>query len=245
MSISFFDRVSSKWSIFRYNFGWSNFAWLFENWIAKSTFLVPILGYVILFNDQIAALVKFDTIANETALDFGLSAIDRLRLIYLGLLFVGVAQASYMYFRPSILKFSSDIRGYVDYGLNYFTLGDFLGLHDAIGYSDSGPISGYGDYSTREWEDFIRQASGTVESSTGSDKTAVSVSKGANWSSAKAKHEDLLKSILKETFAKRDRQKRILLSCTLSIVTCGYLLLLVPSADLTIKVLASIWLDWF
>jgi hypothetical protein len=244
MPISFSQKVSLRWYKFKYNFGWSNYAWLFENWIARSTFLVPFLGYLVLFNDEIANLVKFETIANETALNFGLSSKDRLRLIYLGLLLLSVAQASYLFFRPSLLRFSSDIRGFVDYGLTYFTFGDFLALHDTIGYSGSGPVSGYGDYSTSEWEAFVALATGETVQFNQQERRGRLI-EGADWTKAKSKYEDLLKSILKETFAVRNRKKRTLLAFTLFLGFLGYLFLLLPSIDLTVKVLTSIWLDWF
>jgi hypothetical protein len=243
MPITRAQRLVSKWRIFKYNFQWSNYVWLFENRISKYTILVPVLGYLVLFNDQIFEHLKFQELADEGPIHFGVNPKSRLRMIYLGLLLIATAQTLYFLFRPSVLKFSSDLRGYVDHGLKYFTFSDFLNLHDKIRFSGSGPVTGYGDYYDTEWESFKTIALGNEIKR--KKFQGVPVNDAANWQRAREMHEDLLKAILKESFAVRDRRHRLILCITLTIAFIGYALLLIPSLDLTLKVLSAIWHDTF
>lgn len=77
----------SRWSSFDYNFGWSDYVFLFDGWVAKCAMAVPIIGYLILFNDTISQHLSFNKLASEDVLGFGLSSAARLKFIYFGLIF--------------------------------------------------------------------------------------------------------------------------------------------------------------
>ena len=84
----------SRWSSFDYNFGWSDYVFLFDGWVAKCAMAVPIIGYLILFNDTISQQLSFNKLASEDVLGFGLSSAARLKFIYFGLIFFGFSEYS-------------------------------------------------------------------------------------------------------------------------------------------------------
>lgn len=79
------------WQTFSYNYCWSDYVAYIDGWIPKLALSVPIIGYLILFNDKISEILIFKELANEDTLSFGLSGVQRLRLIYFGLILLGVS----------------------------------------------------------------------------------------------------------------------------------------------------------
>jgi len=67
-----------QWSTFDYNYGWSNYIFLFDGWIAKCAMAVPVVGYLILFNDSVSQHLSFNKLAGENFVGFGLSSASRL-----------------------------------------------------------------------------------------------------------------------------------------------------------------------
>ena len=111
------DDVQFRWSIFIYNFRWSDYVFLFDGWIANCSLAVPVIGYLILFNDTIAQHLSFNRLAGENVIGFGLSALSRLKLIYFGLIFLGSANIIYRIRRPFVFKFGRSEPEYVENAL--------------------------------------------------------------------------------------------------------------------------------
>jgi hypothetical protein len=83
---------------------------------------VPVVGYLILFNDSISQHLSFNHLASEDQLSvFGLSASARLKLIYFGLIFLGSANILYRLRRPYIFRIGTDQFDYVERALVHFT----------------------------------------------------------------------------------------------------------------------------
>ena len=101
-------RIKSWWRGFIYNYRWSDYVVYIDGWIPKLAFSVPILGYLILFNDKISGLLIFQQLANEQLSSFGLSGVQRLRLLYFGLIFLGVSNFIYHVRKPYQFKFGSN-----------------------------------------------------------------------------------------------------------------------------------------
>ena len=76
-----------KWDALSYNYSWSDYIYLFDGWVAKCALAVPIVGYLILFNDGVSQYLSFKILADESSRSFGLSSVARLKFIYLGLIF--------------------------------------------------------------------------------------------------------------------------------------------------------------
>jgi hypothetical protein len=58
------DHWKMKWSTFSYNYRWSDYVAALDGWIAKSAMTVPIVGYLILFNDSVSEHLSFNTLAS-------------------------------------------------------------------------------------------------------------------------------------------------------------------------------------
>jgi hypothetical protein len=220
---------SMKWTTFLYNFGWSDWVPFLNGWIAKCAMAVPVVGYLVLFNDGVARHLSFNDLASEEQLSvFALHASTRLKLIYFGLIFLGSANILYRWRRPYIFHIGTDQFDYVERALVHFTVETYIDIHSVIRHE--GHHTPHGKYHDAEFDGFLDKATG--RNSRGVAPHAVS-----NWSEAKSKFEGLLRSILIENFHRNNIKRRFALTCCLLSALCGYALLLIPSADLFVKVI--------
>jgi hypothetical protein len=231
------DDLRSWWDGFKYKFGWPNYVLLFDGWVARCAMTIPIIGYLIVFNDAIAQHISFDKLASESTSAFGLSASARLKLVYLGLLFVGLASLLYRWKRPWVMRLANNQIDYVDKALKHFSVGDYITCHGRIRHSDRDPYTIDGKYYDSEWEDFLEAATG---SRPGASLREASTRSG-HWNEAKSKFEGLLRSMLNETFfCEAFHTRRGWLIFCLALAAIGYPLLAIPSLDLLMKVLTLI-----
>lgn len=222
--------VAIRWSTFVYNYSWSDWVTYIDGWIPRFCFFVPILGYLILFNDQIAGMISFDKLTTDPSYDWGLSTAVRLRLIYYALIFLGVSNLIYQIKKPFAFRFGRNVTDYTRNALELFTLGDFMRIHGTIRHE--GHLTLDGKYYDSEWEGFLEAAQNPGE---GTDN----VVRSGNWEEAKRGYGSLLRSMLRENFFRSDTQRRISLSVCVLLSTLGYVLLAIPSLDLFVKVTAS------
>ena len=160
-----------------------------------------------------------------------LSALDyrpRLKLIYFGLIFLGSANILYRLRRPFIFRIGTDQFEYVDKALLHFTLSDYIDIHGAI--RREGHHTLRGKYDDAEYEAFLDLASGERDLHLGGRKSE------SDWTQAKGKYEDLMRSMLIENFFRNNIMRRTSLTLCIILSMIGYVLLLVPSADLFFKV---------
>ena len=222
--------IKSWWSTFIYNYQWSDYASYIDGWIPKLALTVPILGYLILFNDQVSEIIKFNQLAGEQIDGIGLGGVQRLRLLYFGLIFLGLSNFIYRIRKPYQLRFGTNFVDYSRTCLDVFTISDYISLHGRI--QEEGHISTRGKYYTSEWEGFLDAASHTGEGTE-------NVERDGNWEESKRIYGSLLRDILHETFLRSDRGRRGWLTSCLAISTLGYIFLLLPSLDLFIRVMVS------
>jgi hypothetical protein len=72
---------------------------------ARLAVLIPFLGYVILFQDDVARLLSFEVKGRSVCVTWWcITAIKRLYLIYFGLTFVGLASFLYLLACPKIIS---------------------------------------------------------------------------------------------------------------------------------------------
>jgi hypothetical protein len=220
-----------KWLVFSYNFGWSKYILLFDGWLAKCSMAMPIVGYLILFNDSISHHISFNTLASESMIGFGLTPIARLKFVYFGLIFLGLANILYRVRRPFILKIGKDEFEYVERALRHFTVSAYIDIHGTIRYEGNHTL--HGKYYDAEYDAFLNLALGEQGSARQRNEAT------ADWNGAKSKYEGLLRSMLIENFARNVVTRRHSLTACLIFSFVGYFLLLIPSADLFAKVLAA------
>ncbi|MBO6624607.1 MAG: hypothetical protein JJ938_06995 [Roseicyclus sp.] len=91
---------------------WKGIRWDAVKGIANNDFtrvvaLIPIAGYLILFNDEIAGIASFDALAGVGEDDrspFLLDGLTKLRLVFFGSLLVLCSFLIYRLFRPEVLE---------------------------------------------------------------------------------------------------------------------------------------------
>lgn len=227
------DFLRMKWDIFKYNYGWPDYIQLFDGWLAKCSMAVPIVGYLILFNDSISQHIAFNYLANEQSLSFGITSAARLKFIYFGLISLGCANILYRLRRPYVLKIGKAQFEYVEAGLKHFTAEDYININGEIKSSGRGPYTQQGKYNKSEFDEFL-------DSSLGEELDQDPNPSSGHWVEAKNKYEGLLRSILIEHFFRQKIRNRYSLSCCIVFSVFGYCLLLIPSADLFLKVLSVV-----
>lgn len=190
---------------------------------------VPIIGYLILFNDSISQHISFEILVGENLLDVGLSSGARLKLIYFGLIFLGSANIIYRLRRPFVMRIGTDQFSYVEKALKHFTVSTYIDIHGMIRHEGHHTL--HGKYYDADYDSFLELALGKKEGNLQRNETT------ADWNRAKSKYDGLLRSILIENFYRNDVTRRCYLTLCLIFALVGYIFLLAPSADLFVKVL--------
>ena len=220
----------SRIQTFLANYAWSSHVKYIDGWIPRFAFFFPVIGYLILFNDEISDFFTFQNLANSTVLDTGLSGSARLKLLYFGLFFLGASNLIYKLKKPYGYKFGNNFITYGEVGFKHFTLGDYIQIHGRI--RNRGHATLDGKYYDSEWQGFLEAAKNSGEGTE-------NVERDGNWEDAKKQYGNLLLSILRDNFSYIDMQNRNWLSLCIFLSTCGYLLMLLPSLDIFIKVVKS------
>lgn len=159
----------SWWSGFRYNYAWSDWVGYIDGWIPRFSFFFPIIGYMILFNDQISEMIQFQRITHQITYDWGLSATTRLRFVYYGLFFLGVSNFIYRIKKPYAFRFGRDFVEYTRTALENFTYGDFVQIHGTIRHK--GHLTLDGKYYDSEWDGFKNTARNAGEGTDNVERT--------------------------------------------------------------------------
>ncbi len=222
--------MRSKWQGFTYNFAWSDYIGFFDGWLSRVAMAVPIIGYLIIFNDTTVGYISFNEITNKTDVLFYFEGVTRLRFLYFGLVFLGAANLIYRWRRPWVHKFGRDCLAFIEKGLEVFTPSEYIQFHHEI--REKGHFTRSGKYYDSEWDRFIDLAIG-IE---GRDE---SQNRPGHWNQAKSQYEYLLRNILEETFFRHSVERRYSLSLCLYLSFVGYVLLLLPSMDLFQAVIRS------
>lgn len=225
---SWVENWHSNWNSFVYNYCWSDYVILFDGWIARCAMAVPIVGYLVIFNDAVSQHLSFHTLAG--AGEGWLSSSSRLKFVYFGLIFLGTATILYRVRRPFVFKIGTNEFDYVERALEHFTVSAYINIHGTI--RDEGHYTLHGKYYDSEYEGFINMALGKR------DKSGYRSEDSGNWNLAKAKYESLLRSMLLENFSRNNIKRRYSLTSCIALAIIGYCLLLIPSLDLFLRVLA-------
>jgi hypothetical protein len=189
--------------------------------------LFPFVGYLILVNDEIAKVLEFHHLIGTEHFARGLSAVERLRLIYYALFFLGVSNFIYRLKKPYSFRFGPNVVDYTKTALELFNFHDYVEIHGTIRHE--GHLTPKGNYYDSEWEGFEQAATNKGEG------TEIVVRTGS-WEEAKSKYGSLLRSMLRENFFRHDTRGRPWLTACVFLSTLGYVLLAIPSIDLFIKV---------
>ena len=198
---SWLDSLRMRWTTFAYNFGWSSYVAFLDGWIAKCAMGIPIIGYLILFNDTVSQHVSFDTLASENSrFAGGLSSTARLKLLYFGLILLGTANIVYRLRRPFVFRVGTNVFDYVERALQHFTASAYIDIRGTIRHEGHHTL--HGKYYDADYDAFLDMALGKRAGTRGRDAET------ANWSEAKKRYEELLRSMLIENFYRNNVKRR-------------------------------------
>lgn len=116
-------KFSADWRIIR----WDSVRKVANNDLTRIIGLIPLAGYLILFNDELARIVSFNTIAgagNEIASPFILGSLAKMRFVFFGSLFVLLSYIIFKIFSPPELDYSN---GDLEFSAH---VRDRYGVHD-------------------------------------------------------------------------------------------------------------------
>lgn len=153
-----FERFQSNVHTFRYNFRWDDYVGLFQGPIAKSIVFIPVIGYVVLFNDAIIKGFGFTELSGTVDSSFFLGDSARLRLIYFGLISTALGNFIFLSRRPQALKQAKSQSEYVDFARKVFTPRDYNEIYGQI--SRYGHVTLYGNDMLHLWDEFWDSISG-------------------------------------------------------------------------------------
>ncbi len=107
MEMLVLEITNLDWKVLR----WENVRSIANNDFTRVVSLIPIVGYLILFNDEIAGIASFNTLAGVgegDASPFVLGGLAKLRFVFFGSLLVLFSYAIYRIFRPNELESSNN-----------------------------------------------------------------------------------------------------------------------------------------
>ncbi len=96
-------KLRADWKVVR----WETVKGVASNDFTRGVGLIPIAGYLILFNDEIAAMLSFDALAGVAGAEkspFLLDGLTKLRLVFFGSLCLFCSFLTYRLFRPEVLE---------------------------------------------------------------------------------------------------------------------------------------------
>uniref|UniRef100_UPI003B51D8E0 hypothetical protein n=1 Tax=Roseovarius indicus TaxID=540747 RepID=UPI003B51D8E0 len=236
-----FERIASKWRVFVYNFTWDDYATYLNGHITKAALVIPIFGYAVIFNDYVTDELTFENLTNEVQTTFFLDPDARLRLLFFASLILAAGNLSYRLMRPHAMKVGESLEDYSEYFLNHVPSPAFLRLHREIQSSDFDPYTTDGKYNHDDWELFWREAHWSQSGRNLLDEDTLLEDlydyQRVDYEQAKRRHKSVLLSILRETYFRETRKRRPQLTFCILLATVGYALLIIPSLDLTLRVI--------
>jgi len=107
---------------------WQGLARIGRSKAISLTMLVPVIGYLIVFNEHVFQLLELskeifpvDAARNGDSTNIWFSNIIRLVFLYFGLMFLGIATILYQCFCPPLIKEYANERGYIREEINLMT----------------------------------------------------------------------------------------------------------------------------
>jgi len=201
--------------------------------IAKAALTVPLLGYLILLNDQIADHLQFTVVA-DGRITWGLNGIERLQLIYFGLVILAVLNIAFKTFRPRELRNGNSILEFTRESFDFNTKGDYSHIYGILAAKSNSLNLIGGNYDV-EWKTYQLDIEQTQNGKYTGD-----------WNRSKLQYEHLLKEMLHNYYILYDRQGKAKIILLMAGGFLGYLLLTLPAIDIFLKVLytVALQLNW-
>ena len=226
--------LKRRYYLVTYNLSWHHLEPIVNTRFTQASFSIPIVGYLLLFNDTVVGYLNFNLITGGVVSYF-LESGQRLRYIYFGLCLMAVAYAWYILRRPKILNLATSPISFVEAGMHAFTVYEIVQIFGSVDSRHGGPVTSLWDFDHTDLEKFVNDAieGDDVESylrsiKKRSKRSSATTSRGA----AIDKHSEFIRSLLHEHFAQKTRTRRVELTLLGVVSGFAYLLLAIPSLDM-------------
>ena len=199
-----------------------------NNDLARIVGLVPLVGYLILFNDEIAGIASFSIIAgvdDDNVSPFFLTSLAKMRLVFFGSIFVLFANLIFRALRPQVLERS---KGDIEFSIRVrdsYSVHELASMEEQVFSDDWKPRSSF------FWmvQDQIR-----------TKKLVVSGFRPDARSQMFSKHGDYIHFLAREWWVGMMHTNRVARLASMILGITGYILLAVPTFDISQAVLLDI-----
>lgn len=211
---------------------WSKYVSYIDGRISRFSLFVPIIGYLILFNDQISEAITFKTITNSNELESELTGLQRLQLIYFGFISLGLSNLFFKISKPKTFNIATN---YMEFTNKHIESSNFMVFDDMYEHTKNRPHILSFQIFQDQYKTFKDDYHLDKIRNTNDDD--IHVKNPKNWQVITNKNGDFLRSLLEKFFIDNDKSRNIPLSICIILSTLGYSLLAIPSIDLFIKVI--------
>ncbi|MDU9004919.1 hypothetical protein [Sedimentitalea todarodis] len=209
---------------------------------AQAMPLIPIIGYVVLFNDTIARHLNFEEITDGSGTLF-IGSQTRIQLIYFGLVFLGAASFWFRCSCPSTIKIASDEYEYRDFAFLKYSIREFFTIYLMIEGK-----SGFGKYDDTSFDrdnlsDFVDSAmdgSMTAVATMSDEEIFFALKNIRNRDKATAVHSEMLSAVLDRFYLIENIRYPVQVTALSIFLAISSICLLLPSVDVFVSVLFHI-----
>lgn len=216
---------------------------MFENKLAQSSIYASVIGYAIYLNDIVVTRLSFDEITTSYRSVLGFSSLNKLHLLFFGLLLLALARGLYLLRRPLVIRFGPSEVEWVNFGLTNMTFKNYREFHSEIRNHEH--RTHMGKYYDDDWNAFVSdaiwQGSGQSGEIANDDSSKRDSRKHVNFANAKQVHESLLRNILKDRYYEHAAKNKVALVFAVLLASSGYILFLLPNLDLTLTIICSLF----
>ncbi len=209
-------------------FQWPFIEKIANNDLTRIVGLIPLVGYIILFNDEISEMISFDNIAGvdpDATSPFYLSGLCKMRLVFFGCILLFIANVLYKLCRPSSLEIAKDDIIFSTRVMESFTVEDLKNIETDV-YSDH----------WRPRLDFFWIVFDQIRSK----KPLISGYRPDVRVYMMQKHGDYIRLLAREWWVGKMHTYKPVRITTLIIAIGGYLMLVIPTLDISQAVLRDI-----
>jgi hypothetical protein len=208
---------------------WETVKGVASNDFTRVVGLIPIAGYLILFNDEIAGMLSFDALAGAAAAEkspFLLVGLTKLRLVFFGSLCVLCSFLTYRLFRPEVLEAAKSDLEFSELVRQRYSVYDIAQIEERV-YSES-------------WVERT-EAFWIVLGTRRSKKPVVSGYRSDVRAEMFSKHGDYIGFLAREWWVGMMHTYKTARICALVLGVLGYVMLAVPTLDIAQAVLWHIF----
>jgi len=214
---------------------WKILRWDFIKGIANNDFtrvigLIPVAGYLILFNDEIARLASFDALAGvgeDQVSPFIFGGLTKLRLVFFGSLLVLCSFLIYRVFRPDELEVSNNDLEFSELVRQRYSVHELTEMETHV-HSES-----WTERTSVFW---------MFRGQRRSKKSRVSGYSPTARSSMFSKHGDYIGLLAREWWFGMMHTHRVARVSSLVLGALGYLMLALPTVDIAYAVLRHLFM---